>query len=601
MWESTRNFGKSAVAQPGIILAAAKRHRKRVIVASVVVLGLGAGAVFGLRPAKEAFHAWRARQLLEDVREFVEERNWSEARRASLASYQLQPSVDAVRLYFTGHLDGHPDILNAALALARHPEANGGDHATALAVFLDVPEYVGARQIIDNLDNAQLDDPRVKFQRVRYHLAFSHFDRAIELADSIPLDQRTYEVDYLLARRFLGHGEESVRAEAFARLEKVLADPNPEGAVRVLRLLTAIPDNRIEPELLQQIADRFEGADMGVVDQLSLWQLKLALLKGDQRKPVIETAVARFLHSNPELLLEWLLKIGETDRVAQMTETIDATPATFRIRNRALLKLERYDQLLGELEDPPEGVRGVDVYSLQAVVSHLAKRPSHETGRLWDQAFSAARENSDENTHGRIVALAHSVGATDRMMEALARQVEHPKGIPPRLDQLSGLFEWLAKRDPDRYLTIAKKLLQRERENPGMTNNYYYMFCLHRIPTKGMVEALERMIERYPLEDYPEAKAFYGTLALAHLRTGAPDQAIRTLDSANASPETLSESDRAIYAAGLSALDRHFRGRDSESQDRLGEDGRAGGRGVEKIAHWVRRVRDHCGINHERK
>ena len=66
----------------------------------VVLLLIGVGLWFALKPAWRGFRHWRADRLLEQSREFAEARNWGEAKRTAVAAFQLSKSIEAFRLAF---------------------------------------------------------------------------------------------------------------------------------------------------------------------------------------------------------------------------------------------------------------------------------------------------------------------------------------------------------------------------------------------------------------------------------------------------------------------------------------------------------------------
>ncbi len=507
--------------------------------------------VVAFRPVMSRVKVWRAGNLLDEAREHGAAGDWSEALRTSLASVQLDSTIDGLRVYFEAQRrSGDSGALRTAAALATHPEATDADRALALGAFLDFHDLVNFSNLARGLSEASREHPQVQFQVVRFLLAQGRGDEALQLADSVSAGERSAAFDLLLCQSLIRSPQVETREEAIRRLGKLFDDPDRAVALDALRILASQLDEGISEGLARKALARFgEDGELGVPEQFGLLLFKVRL-DPEGKGALIEQAIRDYREAHLVNLLQWLLRVGEAEKVVELSEGEAGSLDVFRSRVKALKMLTRYEQLLEEMEDPPAGVSTVESLAVRAGLARLLERPVDESG-YWRKAFDYAKLRPAQNLYPVIAEVAGEVGAVDVQMEAVASSIEHPRGIPPLAGRLAPLFKWLSENDSERLLAISRRLLQREPGNPSLINNYFYLQILHREPDAKTIEGLQQLVAAFP-----EALPFRGSLAFAQVRMGEATAALATLDAAEEDAADFPAGEKAVYAAALAAAGR---------------------------------------------
>src|SRR5260370_41860911 len=66
--------------------------RRRLIAAAIVVVVILVAGIFGGRPALNAVKAWQARRHANKAIAYIDNENWTDARKEATAAYQLRPT-----------------------------------------------------------------------------------------------------------------------------------------------------------------------------------------------------------------------------------------------------------------------------------------------------------------------------------------------------------------------------------------------------------------------------------------------------------------------------------------------------------------------------
>lgn len=525
--------------------------RKRWVLCLALIFALVCVSVY--RPALNSFREWRADKLLEKANEYGALGDWNEVGRAALASGQLKPSLESASLYFQAQKNSkNPRVLRAAATLALYPGVGEDDLAGALAAFLDARDLINFTLILHTLSDEKLAFSKVRFEILRFFLMSGKASAAIRLADALPESERVPKFDLLLARELLGTSQKELYEDVASRLSGLLDHEQDTVALAALGILATQPDSRIRPDLAKKAVTRFGSQpDLSSRESLALALLKLGLEENSEsRRAIVEQAILENEDENLERLLHWLLRISAPAEVVRLTDRAKMTPTLMQHRSSALIALGQLEQLWEELKSPPPGLRSVELHVSQAVVAHLMGRTSKELHH-WQSAFKFASLKPAENYFFRIAMAARGVGATDQQMEALARGIEHPLGVPPESNQLAELISWLAKRDTKRLLSLCRKLLLQEPGNPSLINNYHYLTTLHGSPDASTVSTLKALVA-----SFPNSLHFRGSLAFAQLKTDNAAAAIETLAREGQRPDALPNTERAVYATALAKLGR---------------------------------------------
>jgi len=516
----------------------------------LLLLAVVGGCLFAYRPALGRLRDWRAANLLDQAQELAEEGEWHEVARKAMASGQLRPSIRALRLYFNAQgRTGDPRILGTAAVIATHPRASAADHALVISLFLDVRDLISCRRIIATLGEERRNVPAVRLQIGRFLLARGDFDAALALSERGDGGAASAALDLLIARRLFAHSDDALRHQGTGRVGRMLAGKDRARALEAMRVLATQPGAANVAGLAWQAVQRF-GGDLGLAvgERLDLALLRWRI-EPERRGGIVRDAVSRYGEGESlGVLLSWLLRVDAVERVVALTDPEAATIDVFRLRADALRQLGRYAQLATELGSAPVGFPAAELAAYQAAVFRLVGAAADEAAR-WQQSFSYGDLQPASNPFYTIAKIAAQVGAKDIQMEALARGLEHPVGIPPMAHELGEVFGWLAKRDTRRLLGISRRLLRREPGNPELINNYHYLTILHGTPNAQTVADLSELVATFP-----EAVPFRGSLACGQLSTGDAAAALATLDAVAGSPDALPDAERAVYSATLFAL-----------------------------------------------
>jgi hypothetical protein len=376
----------------------------------------------------------RADQLLQQARGFAERENWPEVQRTATASLSLNDSIEALRLLVASPVrSADPRLRQIALRLFAHPDNANADRARAIEILLDHHNTLDAVRLNRSMDPEARTHPAVRHQIVRLHLMAANYAEAITLADE-PDPNRDPALDLLLAEEIARTDQEDAREITTSRIQRVLDGEDQALALRALRLLVALPGDWIHENLAVKALQHLGNAEgLDPADQLHLVHLRI-ILNEDDRKELINNAVARHRSDTLDTLALWLLSLNETERIVELTDPA-ANPSglgvsTFESRAMALQTLGRFDQLEAELENPPAALPEITLLASRAAIA--AKGSDHSRAvLLWRQAFKRAQLERGENWFYPIASVAAQAGERDYEMEALAVASSIRVGRPP--------------------------------------------------------------------------------------------------------------------------------------------------------------------------
>lgn len=479
---------------------------------------------------------------------------WSEAERLASASLRLRSSVEAARVLLSAsEAAERPRLLHVARGVFFHPDAVLDDRVRAIRICLDYEDAVMAAQLLARLDADERETPAVQYETVRFLLKIEKYDEALQTVDQHTDPKQRPELDLLIASELADSKNSGARGVISERLDAVFHNGDHETALRALRILGSLPDSWISEPLARSALGRFrEDPDLSVSDRLWVDLLKIGVGDGD-RKAIIDSAVAAYRDSALTVLVPWLERLGEHERVVDLTDpagrTAEMGSELFQSRARALGLLGRYEELEKELLDPPAEIADIPLLCCRAILATQQEKRSHAL-LLWQEAMERAERDATRNWFYYISDRASLVGNEDLEMEAMARGIEGRFGRPPPTAELAGLITWLYEHhETKRLLDVSYRLLQREPRNPLLINNYYYLKALHGTATREDLEVLKELVAAIP--DEP---GFASSLAFAHLELDEPAEAIQVLDELDTDERPRSE--QAIRAAALSALEQ---------------------------------------------
>lgn len=515
-----------------------------------MVLSL-ASIPFIYKPIHSRVLGWRADSLYRDAQDFAAEEDWHEAHRTAKASLYLKPTIETLRLYVkAAQHTRDPHRLRVALYLFSFEGATSDDRRSVLRAFLDANDLVATSHLIREL---KVEDytPEIRLQIVRFLLKAGQLKEAGAVAD-LEAQEGRGGCDLIVAGELVATGETGFREEVSRRIQRVLGSAGDEEALRAVNLLATIPDHWVRRDLAQRVVDRFADAKgLSGADQLRVDLFRIAL-RSKPREWIISDRIEQHRESEPELLLNWLSRLGETARVVSMTDEMEnLSVEIYKLRTSALFAIGRYDVLAKELENPPSQLSKVVVVAARAAVAARQGLNSRAV-LLWNKAFELAERSTERNEYYELAVAAARAEDREREMQALSAALEHRMGLAPPMSKVKPVLQWLYDQGKgDRLGRICYRMLAREPGNPLLINIHHYLQLLKGESPDRSFDALQELVEAFPRE-----LNFRSSLAFALLRADRPAEALAQMEQHQSEPAAFPDPEKAVYAAILSALGR---------------------------------------------
>lgn len=356
-----------------------QRKRRRLVVASIVLIALILGSIFGGRPVLRSIKGWQARRHAREAFAFIDKEQWNDARKEASAAFQLSPdepeAIRAVarflsrtrqpqalefwdRIEKTGRLTRTDLVDEASIALVA-----GDDNRAKRAISALLSGKNGAAKPIDHLLEAQL--------AIRQGSPIEAHDALQKtLADSTATSREKLQA--ALLELAISAGTDAWRDDAWSWIRKV-ADENDAAGLDALSALaqTAISQEKLPqtfPISAVELAEKLEAHPLARAEQ-KLVAIDLRIREHPEaRADLINQAIERWKNGEPgqmAALAAWLNGKSEFQRV------LDAIPPEKALLARDVF-LQRLDALGGlgrwaEIKD----LLDRDVFPLDPVVQKM--------------------------------------------------------------------------------------------------------------------------------------------------------------------------------------------------------------------------------------
>lgn len=526
----------------------------------LVVLLLVAGGIFFVIPAYQASESIKEAEALKEQGDFigaaqlyadvVESNPGNERVLASLidvlevinianayevlsdaAEAGVLPAQERARFIRIAYETNHPEVAQEWLAVQREAEP-----LAAETLFLNGLTYVREGDVDG---------------------AFDSFEQAIGINDKFG------EAHLWMGRLMGGSPEPVVRLRAKQHLVDASA-LNQFAGLKALAVLLQSPTFTLTEEERVRFVERMSTHPYTVHDwQLVALQQQLAL-EPDRREEILDQAV-QVNTIQDAFLVQWLNSVGAFERALEVAESANVeaedldesqvNPIT-ELRYQSLVALERLD----EAEELLVGEEGqeVDPLNRSARLSALAReRGAIEEARgYWQDAYNLAEERGDP---GPLFVLGQQAAQQSWWDEAFRAyrtafvNDDFAERAPENVWMQYTVFG-LASGGEAMALEATERALVFLPDNYQMINNRAYLgLLLNR--EEAWREAVNRLRENLSeLLGSPNGADYANTLALAHLRTGNPEQALSLLEEeAGIDVDQISDSNKAVYAAVLAA------------------------------------------------
>ncbi len=529
-------------------------HLRKISIGLALVSVIGLWLFFG--PAKMALKSWRASALVEEAKEFAEAGEWNDAQRLAMASFQNEESLEALRLVVIAAVKtGDPESLNWAYTLFRFSGATPEDKSWVLSFALDMQDKFSMPGLISRLTPEEARYPAIHFQLVRAHLIRKEYQEAVTLADDPSVTSRDPAVDFILARGLAFSGLRDAGEATNARLLTLLNLEDRELALEAVRFMGFLKDECVSQALAQAALDRFQDdPDLSAGAKLNLELFRIEHKEEGPLDEVIAQAIADYRESDLPVLVQWLARLEQSQKVVELTEVSEGqkrSKEVFFLRLQALQNLEKWEQVETELADPGIAIPEPLLFAGQAVAANRLGNES-QSNKLWQRAIEAAKRDRKRNWFSGLTEKSRQLGDPDRVMETVIAGINHPGGVLPDSKVLAALFQWLKdKKDGKRFLEATMIVFRREPENSLVLNNFSYLIEANGQLENNEIDEMQGLVSRYP-----EQESFRNALAFVFLLMRDAKACLEVLDKASPSPGEFSHLGKAIYANALVYLKR---------------------------------------------
>lgn len=527
-------------------------HARKIGITLLVVIFASFGLYFS--PARQMFYSWRASSLLEEGRELADAGKWQEVKRPAAASMQLEPSVDAFRLFARADVEiEDPHAIETACHFFFYPGATPEDRAWVLKILYDAQDHTRAAALTADLKPVELRTPAVHHQVVRGLLLTGKIKEALERARHPENPPATPELDFLIAKTLARSESRSHRGELATRLARLVVCDDREAALKAVGILFQIDDYRIHDQVSQVAIERF-GDDPGIE---AMTRLELKFLEFQTGRlsldKAVTLAVSEFQRDHLAALMRWLHRLQEFDKMLLVSASPEARERreVFPWRLRALQELEKWALMLEELEAAPASFPEPKRLAWHAMAA-LRAGEEQLAYRSWSMAMDAARTNLVRNWFYELAAIAGRFESGEKEIAALRAGLDHSLGRPAGVSEVSPLLTWLNQQgDSEEALRVTSRVLKYFPAHPLLLNNFFYFKALAGDLTAADGEACGRLAE-----SHPDATIFRSTLAFVLLRSGEPQRALEEVKKINPDPAELDNGSRAILVKALESLGR---------------------------------------------
>lgn len=491
-------------------------------VALLIVLGLSA------RPAYRMFCTYRIERTLETAKAAARAGDWTAARDGANRVLQARPDdLDACRVWTRALAKlGGPLACTAASKLLSTPRASREDRLEALRLLVvEAPQAV-TLDLYNNLPKELTAQASFRaaitpllVKRGEIESAESQLREVMQASDG---PDARLELLRLLCQR----PSPQRLAEARRIFADLVAGNANEQALAALPLLGAVAGGLAPAPPLPDLQAWLKQQPQATASHHLLAINPDLEARPDAADQVYQSAVKRFLTSDPGPLGTWLLDHGQAAIAATVLEKPAKTrPDAYLLRLRALLLLGQQPALEAALRKPPTAaVDLVEIEILRAKYAMLRADPIG-TDAAWDRALRNAVYYTTRNRFIDIARSAETCHATDAVEDAWLAAIRLGWGPLPLYRDLLPVFASMASHGRSEDLLAMFQELQRfEPANAALQNDVCYFSLIHGMRTPAQVAAT--MATLGGQQDRP---AFQLTLMLAEILDGRCAEALARL------------------------------------------------------------------------
>ncbi len=246
----------------------------------------------------------------------------------------------------------------------------------------------------------------------------------------------------------------------------------------------------------------------------------------DAAQAMYDSAIARFLASDPGVLGTWLIRHQQPETAARLlAEPAKTRPDAWLARLSAVLALHQESAVEAALAAAPATFDAVEFALAQAKFEWARGKPEAAASALTHALNHAALDGS-RNRFIEIARLADEHGARESAENAWVGAIRMGCGPLPPYSKLLPLFEGLAAKDrSDDMLAMYRELLRFEPSNPELLNHFNYLALIHGAMLPSEVIYTQTKL----IASHPDIVEFNATLMLANILAGHPEDALACL------------------------------------------------------------------------
>jgi hypothetical protein len=578
-----------------------RRHRRWLVLAIVIVLLVPAG-YFGYRPARDQIKAWQARRHAQRAFALIDKEQWTDARNEAVAALQLgrnEPqAIRAVARFLTR--TRQPDALEFWTELAKIDNLTRGDLRDEATIALMASEMTRAERAVRELLGRPGAGPadwllaaQLAVNKGAPQDAQTFLDRVFVDARAAPREQLQAAALQVGTARIGSSTPAEREALAWSRIEKLSTDQGQVGLDALVlvgqRALSTqrseVTDQKSEAnaeprnqqseisnqQSIADLADRLQNHPLAKA-QHKLLALDLEIHADESKRDVlIARGIADWKNADTASLTAlavWLNGKREYE------ETLDAIPLEKAAQSRDLF-LQRLDavaalnrwsevqQLLAGGKFPLDPV--VQQMYLARCSAQLGEKAAAENN--WRRALEAAGGDV-----GKLMSLGEYAEKNGNLEIADAAYNNAVAASPKlRIAQQSRLRIAQRNRDTKKMHAVLADMLAIWPDDTAVQNDEAYTRLLllgnsrndearmtndETNQQSGELVAIEQVAEKL-LEREPASLPHRTLLALAQLKQGRANDALRVYENVQVAPSALTGSALAVHSAVLGATGHH--------------------------------------------
>lgn len=492
------------------------------------------------KPVYRVFRDWQVDRNVQGAREAFDNEDYTEARRLAMAVLNIRKQdYEMLRLVQRSMMElKDPRGFDLAISLMRHEEATEEDQLLGFQMSCEALPLASVVQLWARRGKELASTPEYLVPFVSRLIDQGETAQAAELLLKRSDQYLVPELRFQTIRMLM----ESGRKEMMERGQFAISDimfNDGDDRMEAFRLLSKVPVEDFRSGTFMDL-DEWVGrqAEAGVADFLLAKHQELQRYP-DRLDAIISEAINDYAEKDPPAVARWLLGLGRFEEVLELvpSESFAGDEALFRARARALIGLERWQELHEWLETPPEGFPTLELHSLR-----LHGPANSDGSRAWRTEWGKALSEAELDRNGLLDLHCSMLqaGKQDLANEALAKAVASGRGRLPMWNQVRHLVPWLKRENKSELLfKLCRAMARLEPFSPEPVIELLDIsLVLGKTKPESIIETLGKLAETLPR--ITEAIRYRETLATALVLRGKPDEALAALGDLDAGQQARS-------------------------------------------------------------